>query len=961
MSSTLIAILVSIVVALCLLISFFVGRKRGVKRTLLDAGLTLAFLILAFFLTPIITNAFMGISLTIGKTTATAGTFVSVLLMENKDIGGYIKSSKSLQAFLNGIIPAILSVIVFVILCLVFKLIEHIIYKIIERFGMKSKDEEEEEGILRNKLGGGILSAVKTFLFIIAIFLPFTSLLSFTETHFFDDYAKGKAEASSITDVLDELPTTKAISNEIPSGAKKAIAGYNNSVIGWVGGLFGIDDVCFDYLSQIDVNGNKVSIRQTADSMLNTYDYILDIYKDYKKEPVGFFKELDYEQLDKYKKELLESGMFKGFVLNVVYDYSQNYEDVLSKETVEDIKPILEDVKAYLKDKKEPTDALLGDIYKLLDVVKVAGTSGFLDDVNKMGEKASAEDIVYLVLDKYTNTFASESINSVLNIGLVRSSFASVLDEIKDNLGDGKTETALKKSKAEIENWEQFIYDLKDIVTDAGDLYHYVENAGIDFDELGEDVLLILKANPNAINPVLSTVGAMLDKIDNLELTKDLNNEKILNDVLDSFGFGDLLKDVETTGQTVTYSYVFNKLGTAVQYLLEYDLYDEIKAEDYVGAICKIGDAVYADSLLSHGEGVKTSQEKLEYIFKTLYDLPRFKELTIDEFADSLDSFVDIKVLDEKTTRDVELRYMTDIIIELSKNKITAGGEEQTYLRYLLTEGNDFEGLIDSIEEDQVEALLTPILKSKMTKVVCDTIFDTIKTTLVDATGNNTITLTYSNDIFNATDDQTAEVCEIFKKFIEVHKAGTIASLDDIPYDKLGLLLDSMKSNAYRYELASKPTTGIFKNAFDVVISEAEEKYNISFKKAMNKEWIYNVPFAILFDFVQAVEDNPSEFTTNLKKLISEDNSIDKAATIKAMFDSINSTNYGSVDGKTGVIHILKRAEICGISIDVTGIEIDNSGVQMAVTTAIDTYEFDASLNAQQITELKTALKQLLK
>ncbi len=961
MSSTLISILVSIVVALCLLISFFVGRKRGVKRTLLDAGLTLAFLILAFFLTPIITNAFMDISLTIGKTKATAGTFVSTLLMEDEEFGAYIKSSESLQAFLDGIIPAVLSVVIFVILCLLFKLIEHIIYKIIERFGMKSKAEEEEEGVLRNKLGGGILSAVKTFLFIVVIFLPFTSLLSFTESHFFDDYAKGKASASTITDVLDELPTTKAISNEIPSDAKKIIAGYNNSVIGWVGGIFGIDDVCFDYLSQIDVKGNKVSIRQTADSLLNAYDYVLDIYKDYKKAPDGFFKELDYDQIDKYKKELLDSGMFKGFVLNVVYDYTQNYEEVLPQQTVEDIKPILEDVKSYLKGKKQPTEALLSDIYKLCDVVKVAGTSGFLDDLNKMGENAPAEDVVYLVLDKYTNTFVSESINSVLNIGLVRASFASVLDEIKDNLGDGKIETAIKKSKAEIENWEQFIYDLKDIITDAGDLYHYVENAGIDFEELGEDVLVILKANPNAINPVLSTLGGMLDKIDNIELAKDINNEKILNEILDSFGFGDLLKDVETTGQTVTYSYVFNKIGTAVQYLLEYDLYDEVSAEDYIGAICKIGDTIYADSLLPHDAGVKTSQEKLEYIFKTLYEIPRFKELIIDEFADSLSSIVDIKVLDDDSTRDVELRYMTNIIIELSKNKITSGGSEQTYLKYLLTDGNDFAGIIDAIEVEQVDSLLSPILKSKMTKVVCDTIFDTIKTTLADATGNNTISITYSNDIFNNSDDQTAEVCEVFKKFIEIYKVGNISSLDDIAYDKLGLMLDAMKQNAYRYELSSKATSGIFKNAFDVVIGEAEEKYGISFTKTMGREYIYNVPFAILFDFVKVVEDNPSDFTENLKKLISDDNSIDKATTIKAMFDSINSTNYGSLDGKSGVIYILKRAEICGISIDVTGIEIDNSGVQMAVTTAIDTYTFDASLSTEQITELRTALKQLLK
>lgn len=955
MSSTLIAIIISVVVALLLLVSFFIGRKRGVKRTLLNSGITLAMIILAFFLTPVITNAFMGIGVTVNNKSATIGTYISTILMGEKDIGVVVENSSSLQAFINGLVPAVTGVIIFVVLCLVFKLIGFVIYKIIERFALKSKAQEEELGLSRNKLGGGLLSAVKTLLFTVAIFLPFTSLLSFVETHFFADYAEGKAEASSITETLDKLPTTKEISNEIPSDVKKAIAGYNNSLIGLCGSVFGLDDVCFDYISQINVKDSTISIRQTAESLLNFYDYFVDLYDDYKKEPANFFQTLDYDQLDSYKKELLDSGMFKGFILNVAYDLTQNYEKVLGDDLVDDIKPILEDVKTHLAASEKPTEALLNDVYKIFDVFKAAGKSGFLDEVNALGSNASAEDIIYLTVDKYTNTFVSETVYSVFNIGIVRASFESIVDEFKSTLGSDKTENSIKQITGKITNWDKFIYELNDILTDVGDLYHYVENTGVKVEDFVDDFYLILKANPNNIGPVVTTVGGILDKVDNLELMKNKHNEKILNSVLDSLGMGDLLKGITTTGQTVNYSYAFNKLVNSAKYLLEFNLYDEIKNGDYTSAICKIGDALYKDSLVDHAEGVLSSQEKFEHIFKTLYELPRFKELTIDEFADDISSLVDLKILDDAVVRDDELRYMTNIIIELSKNKIeTVAGVEMTYLRFLLTDGNDFEGLLEAITDEQVDALLTPILKSKMTKGICDTIFDTIESTLIDATGDDTIELAYSNEVFNNADEQTAEVCEIFKKFLTVYNAGEINSLDDIRYADLGVLLDEMKKNAYRYELYSKNTAGVFKDSFDSLIETAEDKYDISFTKTMNKTEIYHVNFTVLFDFVQVVEDNPSDFTTNLKKLISDDNTIDKGLTIKAMFDSINNTNYEGVD------QILTKAKTCGISIDVAGIEIDNSGVQMAVGTAIDTYAFSDTLSVEQVGNLRAKLKTLL-
>ena len=83
MSSTIISVFASIIVALVLLISFFVGRKRGVTRTLVNGGITIVGLVAAFFLTPVVTGALMGISVTIGGTTSTAGEVITQLFLKD--------------------------------------------------------------------------------------------------------------------------------------------------------------------------------------------------------------------------------------------------------------------------------------------------------------------------------------------------------------------------------------------------------------------------------------------------------------------------------------------------------------------------------------------------------------------------------------------------------------------------------------------------------------------------------------------------------------------------------------------------------------------------------------------------------------------------------------------------------------------------------------------------------------
>lgn len=963
MSSTLISIFVSIGVALILLISFFVGRKRGVQRTLLDAGLTFAMLILAFFLTPVITNAFMGIAVSVGDTNATIGTYLSEYLMTNKDFGVYVQNSTSLQAFINGVVPAVASVVVFVLLCLIFKLIEFAIYKIIEKLAFKTKQQEEEEGLSRNKVGGGILSAVKTLFFIVIIFLPFTSLSGFVEKNFFSTYTDvPETEASSITDTLDNLPSTSQISNEIPSSAKRAIAGYNNSVVGFLGSMFGLDDVCFDYLSNINVRGNNISIRGTAEDLLGFYDYALDLYAEYKEEPKDFFQNLDYEELDAYKTKLLDSGMFKGFVLNVVYDYTQNYDKVLSQDIVDEYGVILQSVKEYLGEEEKPNEVLLNDVYKLFDIVKSAGQTGFLDEVNEMGEEASFKDVFFLAISDYSETFVSTSVEAVFKISLVRETFIDIMDKAKESLGNGDLENAIKQTSGKITDWDKFISDMNDVLTDVGDLYVNLEGAGVVVEDFIDDPYLILKARSSGIEPVLSTIGGLLDKVNALELMKDSDGEKILNDVLKALGFGDLLDGIVAQGQTVNYSYAFNKVGTAVKYLLEYDLYDEIKNEKYADAICKIADEIYADSLKEHGAGVKTKQQKLEDIFDILYDLPKFKEYTIDAFEENLSSFVDLNVLDEEATRSQELRYMTDIIIQLTKNETEMNGEQVSFLRYLLTEGNDFEGLIGEIETEAVEPLLTPILKSKMTTKVCDTIFTTIADTLGDAIQGE-VSIVYNNAVFNNDNPQVVETCRIFEKFIEVYNLGTLSSVNDIGYARLGQLLDLLKNNAYRNELFSNRTDGIFRNAFTAVVESAEKTYgNISFVELMNKNNIYEIQFSTLLDFVETLEtvEKASEanaaWTAHLKALVKKPESgevVDKGAIIEDMLSGVTSENY------EGIQEILDKASNLKINLDVSGETINVDGEDKAVADGIEVYTYDTSLTTEQISKLKFSFKVL--
>ena len=526
---------------------------------------------------------------------------------------------------------------------------------------------------------------------------------------------------------------------------------------------------------------------------------------------------------------------------------------------------------------------------------------------------------------------------------------------VKDRLGNGDIEEIIKTSNSNITNWNQFIYDVKDILTDVADLYDHINQALADanftVEDFMEDKYLFLKANPAKVKLAINDVGGILDKVDKLEIMKDSTNQKLIPQILGVLGFEDILDGVVApAGITVNYSYMCKKLATAVSYLLEFDLYHEVTQQEYKDAICKIADAVYADSLVDHPEGTLSKKEKLESIFNSLYEFPKVKEITVDSFKDSLSSFVDITALDDANVRAEELGYMTDILIALAKNKITVGTQQVSYLKYLLTEGNDFEGLINSISVDAVDELLLPIFASQMTDTICETIFDTVQDTMRDVTENPSLTIGYSKAKLK---DQKVEICKIFKDFLTIYKQD-VTDFDNVSYADLGALLDSMKENAYRIEIANTDTdpandlaniaanVGIFRTTFDAIIDKAEAEYSIDFAQTMNKENIYEVNFTSVLKLKEH-ESDVGDFVDSMKEIL--DGTYDNND-IKNVLDEIADANEETIE------EILNTIVENDITIDLGDIDIDING-QDNIEDAIDSYDGLSD-------EIKELLKQIL-
>lgn len=160
MSAGAIIAIIDVVFFVLLGLGFLEGFLRGVKRSSLELGISIAGIIIVALITPVVTDAILNIQITANGTTSSLKTFIINMLSSNPDVENLINGSPSTKTLLEKLPTVLMAAVVFLVLNLVMRLVVYIVYKLISLV-FKSKKKEKELGLKRNRWVGGAISTFK--------------------------------------------------------------------------------------------------------------------------------------------------------------------------------------------------------------------------------------------------------------------------------------------------------------------------------------------------------------------------------------------------------------------------------------------------------------------------------------------------------------------------------------------------------------------------------------------------------------------------------------------------------------------------------------------------------------------------------------------------------------------------------------------------------------------------------
>lgn len=182
MSSTIVALIVSLVFVVILVSGFFVGFWRGLKKSTANLVISIVGAIIAFFITPVVTNAIMGINIDYNGQTTSLGQMIVIAIKENPDIANIINNNPNLEAFFANLPSAVANTIVFILLTIAVEIVIYIIYRIFACFFFKTKEGEK-----KHRLFGGLVGLAKTFVITLFAFMPLAGLIGVLNTYTYSD------------------------------------------------------------------------------------------------------------------------------------------------------------------------------------------------------------------------------------------------------------------------------------------------------------------------------------------------------------------------------------------------------------------------------------------------------------------------------------------------------------------------------------------------------------------------------------------------------------------------------------------------------------------------------------------------------------------------------------------------------------------------------------------------------
>ena len=817
-------------IVIVLIIGFFVGFGRGVKRSSTHVLFVVASVIIAFFITKPITNAIMNVNIQVdGNIVAIKDYIINVISENFVDLSNFDSAS----AFIQGLPTAIANPIIFLVLMILVFFVMEIIYLIVARisFGRRKKDFENHKP---HRVSGGVIGMVEAFLFMIVLFAPITSLTNTYSEILAQSPTTSQSEMISQSEGQYLQTIGDLTGQSIPPVVNEAIEGFNNSAIGKICSLGGFDDAMFDGLSNFEVNGEEICVRDELISLTDSYDSFVVFYNQAVVD--RNFQNLDFSTVKKALTHVIENNLFKAVIADTLGDFVLNFDEIKNDMGIE-LPKIADEIITTLQDRFNTQDFnayeyLSSDLLSLLDIVDDFVRNGSLIKIDNVDMENLSSILDYVVSD---NIVLSSSLKTFVGLNFVSDTLPILLDfaneQIAPNFENDQGLVIAINDNISVEELQSTISTLfeggNSIVWQVKELD---ENYNI-LSLLNSDNVLDAILNMNGISNALVDLGGLMDDVNGLTLfsyttpngeVKAIENLLILNGV-------DLLDDKitdRTQNEAIeislsTYESVFEYLSEPIDLIISSGLTDLLEENVDFDTILNI----MTTNISGTAEVGDENYNFLADILMPFYELDEMsingqtlKELVFDNVVnllkDNLGDYVDLETTPETEnyeTWEARLVSVAELIDSMNGGEIEVEGqiETQTYLEYMLSGNADYFNLITIMNEDgAVENLLNIIFGNSMYSPINELIFDTIDTQVGEFTE-----LKPTTNISNLY-TQKAEYINVITTLIS--SLETLSSFDnDIftdpnadllePFTAIGTVLDTLKTSAKK---------GVFKEIY---------------------------------------------------------------------------------------------------------------------------------------------------
>ena len=908
---------------LIILISFISGYKRGAKKTIVNFVISLTMIIIAFLATPPISNAILNITVNAGGTPKPLSQIIVDYLSNISFVKTILDTSPSAISLIENLPVMVVNIAVFSILFLIMRLISYIIYKIIQAICFKKKDKIKSTS-KKDKLFGGALGLVKAFVFIFLGLAPVTALAGFyndlsTET-------KSAYSSSSIAEVVNTseqtnqggLKTSQEILESAPPALTEGINAYNNSILGKVGSLFGLNDFVFDELIKIDIDNESIYLRKDILQYVTVYNTYVELDRAIQNNNPQSIKNIDWERLDPLMDEILDSGLIKGVGVNLIGDFINNYEKFnfidFGEYTV-----LLDTYKESIKD-KDIKEYIVNDLKKLYSSVSLLGKEGFLDELLFDSTKTAFGKINDFVVGKNKQTI-SAVISNILDMNLIKDGFPTILDiaitKIENKILD------FKDCSTQVLSWNRFKEQTVNIINDIIDLKTLTS-----FSEILKEPLQILNVNADEMDTLFNKFGNILDKINNIGVLTDNDENKVLDKLFINLGLPNI---THVQGEAITtYKGLLNYLKVPFSNIVSLDIYNALKDDD---KYLKIFENFTDRLVLDYNSNIDNRYSTfLEEVLLPIYKNDAMREKFLPLLTNIINQigFIDLDALNvyegenyifEKSFDNwkSDLEYLSGLFTEFKITQIGSEPNKTNLFDALIKNKESFSSILNKIPSEKISNIVSPIFYSKSLTNLVNQLFSIIEESLKNLVSDDTLSIKVTTGTFIEGDveDQAGEIISILEKFIKMlPESGSINSLNDLSYSQIGSLLNAMKENAYRtYLTADKSNEGILKEAFEKFYAKLKNEYPeiidiIGYKQP------YEIDYEKLLGIVEDIKNaTEGSFIKTLGDLIKQENF--EVTDISNLIDTI--TNETTSEEKQLINDLLDTINEFDTSITIPG------------------------------------------